>query len=125
MTDLTAEHDRTLCPWVSEALPLNNLPEWIRTTLVAGDGALFVPAVVAPGGETAATLNSMHDRMPPVRFRGHAYVSIQWLRDQYPQRHKLLELLDLIERRIRTATAEAEPGTQDGPGGAPEALCHD
>ena len=124
MTYSTSDHGRDLCPWVAEALPVGTLPEWVRTTLVAANGAMFVPAAIAPGGETAVILNSMHDRLSPVRFRGHAFVSVQWLRCEYPQRRNLLELLDLIERRVQAATAEAAHGSQEGTSLATGAACH-
>lgn len=117
--------DGNLCPWVAANLPACTLPEWVRTTLVGADGVLYVPAAIAPGGEIAVTLSSMHDRMSPVRFKGHAFVSMRWLRDEYPRRHDLLELLDLIERRIVAAIDEASGGTQAATSPAAEEPWHE
>src|SRR5437660_391540 len=60
------------------------VPKWKTTVLVADDGTLFIPAMLAPRGELRAFLRAGWDGQPRARWHGHLFVPLDWMAEKYP-----------------------------------------
>jgi hypothetical protein len=83
--------------WCEFAAQGRKVPIWVRSAALASDGTVFIPAMVA-GSESDAILSAGYDGVTMVRYRGHAYVPANWLRQEYPH---AADLTMKIERGVR------------------------
>jgi hypothetical protein len=83
--------------WCEVSAQGRRIPAWARRAALAADGTVFVPAAVA-GSEMDAVLSAGYDGVTIVHYGDHAYVSAEWLRQEYP---KAANLVIKIERSVR------------------------
>jgi hypothetical protein len=74
-----------------------NLPEWQRSACIDHNETVFAPAIIS-GNEKAALLSASFDGEPMVVDDGHIYLRCAWLRQEYPEIQKTMEV---IERTVR------------------------
>lgn len=89
------------------------LPAWLRTVLSTDAGDILVPVGALGLPDLSGTLQAMHGRARTISHLGHTYVDMAWARREC--RPSIVELLDLIERRVRRAMREAQDRARSAP----------
>jgi hypothetical protein len=76
------------------------MPKWQRRAAIAGDGTIFIPAIVA-GGENTVFLCAGYDGTRVVYHSGHLYVPSDWVKREFPQ---VADVALKIEGRVAEAS---------------------
>jgi hypothetical protein len=86
--------------WVTPSHTRPGKPKWLATAGMSSKGTVFLPARVV-GNESAVFLAASWDgTVEAAIYRGHAFLPVDWLAEEYPA---AADDLRVVEQRVREA----------------------